>query len=98
MSSILKALNLIAVPTGTSWEDLYGIDASALTNASRDNFFVLPLGNDKATLALCFYLGTGALTTSEFNNLPQGSVIVAPNIDTPTIYIKEGASTFNAIT
>jgi hypothetical protein len=95
---MLPANNLSASVVGASWENLYDIDADGLTNATRDNFFVLPLGNDKTRIALCFYLGTGALTTSEFNNLPQGSVIVAPNIGTPTIYIKEGASTFNAIT
>lgn len=97
MATGIKANNVITVD-GVSWEDRFNINAGSLTNATRDNFFVEIKGNDKHEYAYCLYLGTGALTTSEFNNLPQGSVIVAPNITTPTIYIKEGASTFNAIT
>lgn len=100
MATGLKANNVAALPIATSWEDLYQIDGGGLTNLTRANFKVLPLSTDGKTpdIAICWYLGTGAITTSELNNLPEGSMIIAPNIATPTIYIKEGASTFNAIT
>lgn len=100
MATGLKANNVAALPIATSWEDLLQIDGGGLTNATRANFKVLPLSSDGLTpdLCICWYLGTGALTTSEFNNLPEGSIIIAPNISTPTIYLKEGASTFNAVT
>lgn len=94
-----KANNIIQAD-GQSWEDHYGIDADLLTNATRTNFLVQRLINPNGgkDFARAIYLGTGALTTSQFNNLPEGSEIIAPNIGTPTIYIKEGASTWNAIT
>lgn len=71
----IKSQNLVQ-QQGTSWEDLFGIDVDRLTNATRDNFFVYLLGNDrKSGIAICFYTGSGALTLSEFNNLPVGTVI-----------------------
>ena len=92
----LKANNISAAPNSTSWEDLYQIDAESLTNATAANFKVLPLGMDGKTpdIAMCWYFGTGALTTSEYNNLPIGSVIWAPAITTPSVYLKTAATTW----
>jgi len=101
MATGIKANNVV-VADGASWEDYYKIDGGGLTNLTRSNFFVMQLAKPPEVggqnIAFCIYLGTGAITTSELNNLPEGSAIFAPNIGTPTIYIKEGASTFNAIT
>jgi len=78
---------------GTSWEDLYEINAGSLTNATRNNFFVeikkLPNGGTKAD---CFYIGTGALTLSQFANLPLGSTILCPCISNPSLYLKTAAA------
>lgn len=99
----LKAGNISVGAIGTSWEDLYQINAGSLTNITRANFFVLPLqmpieyGTGVAP-ALIIYLGTGAITTTEIDNFPQGTTLIAPNIGTPTIYIKESTTTWNAIT
>ena len=62
---------------GSSWEDLFEIDVDSLTNITRSNFFVQILGNDKKTIAFCFYTGTADITLSELGNLPQDSVIIA---------------------
>ena len=91
-----KENNISASPNATSWEDLYQIDAEGLTNATAANFKVLPLGMDDKTpdIAFCFYFGSGALTTSEFNNLPIGSVIWCPAITTAAVYLKTAATTW----
>jgi len=84
----LKANNLTIGQSGYSWEDLYNIDADNLTNATRDNFKVLPLGD----IAVCFYTGTGALTLSDFANLPNGSIIFATNLTAAALYVKKAAA------
>lgn len=96
MATGLKGGNISAFDQGTSWEDLYQIDADSLTNATRANFKVLPLAvqDKQPDIAMCWYFGSGALTTSEFNNLPIGSVIWAPAITTPSVYMKTAATTW----
>ena len=70
-----QARNLVE-QQGTSWEGLFGIDAGGLTNATRDNFNVHIIGNtQKSAIAVCFYTGSAALTLSEFDALPIGSII-----------------------
>lgn len=92
MATGLKQNN-IKPADGVSWEDLYVIDAGGLTNASRTNFFVeikqLP---DNSTIADCVYTGSGALTITEFNNLPKGSRIWCPGLTTPVVYLKTAAA------
>lgn len=95
MATGLKANNVI-LQDGTSWEDRYQIDAGALTNADRSNFFVEIKGNDQHSFAECLYTGTGALTTSEFNNLPIGSQIKAVALTAPTLYWKKDATTWKS--
>lgn len=86
--------NNIRQGDGVSWEDAYDIDAGALTNATRDNFFVerkvLPGGNGE--IAVAYYLGTGALTLTEFANFPLGSEIHASQLTTAAIYFKKAAA------
>jgi hypothetical protein len=77
-----------------SWEDLFGIDAGALTNATRYNFNVEIKNNDNGQFAVCYYFGTGALTTSQFNNLPIGSIIYATCLTAPAIYYHNTATTW----
>ena len=89
----IKSKNLVE-QQGTSWEDLYQIDVDSLTNATRANFFVQLIGNDKATFARCIYTGADALTIAEFNNLPIGSVIHAVGLTAPAIYYKKAATTW----
>lgn len=105
MSTGNKAGNISIPVIGTSWEDIYQINISggALTNITKSNFFVLPLSmpaeyGGGVAPALIIYLGTGAITTTEIDNFPEGTILVAPNIGTPTIYIKESTTTWNAIT
>lgn len=105
MATGKKAGNITVPDTGTSWEDIYQIAASggALTNITTANFFVLPLSmpveyGGGVAPAIIIYLGTGAITTTEIDNFPEGTVLIAPNIGTPTIYIKESTTTWNAIT
>jgi len=86
--------NNIIVQDGSSWETRFQIDAGALTNATRNNFFVEIKGNDVYSFAECNYTGTGALTLSEYNNLPIGSRIFAPGIATPGVYQKISATAF----
>lgn len=85
--------NNIKPGDGVSWEDAYDIDATGLTNASRTNFFVerkiLPNGDE---IANAEYLGTGALTLSEFANFPKGSKIWATQLSTAYLYIKKAAA------
>lgn len=90
----IKAQNAI-VQQGTSWEDLYGIDAGALTNLTRANFFVEIKGNDQYTWVECLYTGSGAITTSELASLPKGSIIHAVGLATPAIYYKTAAAGTN---
>jgi hypothetical protein len=91
-----KLANNIIEQDGTSWESRFQIDAGALTNATRNNFFVEIKGNDVISYAECLYTGTGALTLSEYNNLPIGSRIFAPAIATPSVYLKTTATTFKS--
>ena len=100
-----KAGNISIPVIGTSWEDIYQINISggSLTNITKSNFFVLPLSmpaeyGTGVAPAIIIYLGTGAITTTEIDNFPEGTVLIAPNIGTPTIYIKESTTTWNAIT
>jgi hypothetical protein len=88
--SALKANNLVPANPNYSWEDLYGIDGGALTNLTRTNFFVLPLG----PVALCFYTGSGAITISELENLPYGSVVFCTGLAAPAVYVHKAASTW----
>ena len=90
-----QANNISTEQMGLSWEILYGIDAGALTNATRKNFLVEVKNHadfPDGTLAECTYFGTGALTTSEFANLPVGSRIWCPLIATAAVYIKTAVS------
>lgn len=87
----MKANNVILID-GVSWEDLLKIDAGALTNATRSNFFVEIKGNDKHTYVEAVYTGSGALTTSEFQNFPLGSIIHAVGLSAPAIYYKVAAA------
>ena len=89
MTTGLKANCLEIGNNAVSWEDEYAIDGGALTNATRANFKVLKL-NDAAPL--CFYTGSGALTLSEFANLPKDSVIFATGLAAPNIYFKVAAA------
>jgi len=94
MATGLKQNN-IKPADGLSWEDLYGINAGSLTNATRANFFVevkqLPDGN---TIAECLYKGSGALTISELNSLPIGSRIFCTATTNPKVYLKTAATTW----
>ena len=85
--------NNIKPGDGVSWEDLYSIDAGGLTNATRSNFFVeikvLPNGD---TIPVAHYLGSGALTLSEFANFPKGGQIWATQLSTAYVYIKKAAA------
>ena len=76
MATGLKANNVIQ-GDGVSWEDHYQIDADLLTNATRTNFLVERKTNPAGGLdfASARYVGTGALTLSEFNAFPAGSDI-----------------------
>jgi len=94
MATGIKANNAISYETQTSWEDLYQIDAGALTNATRANFFVELNGNDEYNWVECLYTGTGALTNSEFDNFPIGSTILQPAITTPVLLLKTGATSW----
>lgn len=103
MATGIKQNNVCVFPDATSWEDRYQINISggSLTNITLANFFVMPLnfpGYEGVSPAFIWYLGTGAITTTEIDNFPQGTVLFAPNIGTPTIYIKESTTTWNAIT
>lgn len=93
MANGLKANNLIA-QTGISWEDRFQIDADGLTNATRKNFRVHVLGNEDGEIVQAVYTGSGALTLSEFNNLPIGSTIFCPALATPCVYLKTTATVF----
>lgn len=84
--------NNLVPQQGSSWEDLLGINLNATTNATRDNFFAQLIGNDKTFFVLAFYIGSGALTLSEFANFPKGSVIFASGLSTPVIYYKVAAA------
>lgn len=88
-----KALNL-RPQDGASWEDIYAIDATGLTNASRTNFFVQILTGQNHRHVRALYTGSSALTTSEFNAFEIGSTILAPAITTPSIYMKTAATTW----
>ncbi len=92
MATGLKANNVIQ-GDGVSWEDHYGIDADLLTNATRANFLVERKINPNGgpDFADCKYLGSGALTTSQFANFPAGSTIQAFGLATPALYFKTGA-------
>lgn len=105
MATGKKAGNITTPDIGTSWEDIYQINISggSLTNITSANFFVEPLSmpieyGGGVAPARIIYLGTGAITTTEIDNFPEGTVCFAPNIGTPTIYIKESTTTWNAIT
>lgn len=91
MATGLKSNNVIQVD-GVSWEDRFAIDAGGLTNATRANFKVQILGCDGFEIAVAYYSGSGALTTSEFANLPKGSIIHAYGLATPAIYYKTAAA------
>ena len=88
-----KALNL-KPQDGVSWEDVYAIDGGGLTNATRANFLVEIVTGNGARFARAIYTGSGALTTSEFNNFEIGSTILAPAITTPAIHLKTAATTW----
>lgn len=88
-----KANNMVLID-GVSWEDRYGIDADGLTNATRANFKVVRFGGEGDELVIVLYTGSGALTTSEFNNFPTGTVILAVGLGTPALYFKTGATTW----
>lgn len=60
----------------TSWEDKWGINAGGLTNATRATLKVGILSNEDGDVAHVVYTGSAALTLSEFNSLPVGSVIL----------------------
>ena len=88
MATGTKANNVCPGNPAYSWEDLYNIDAGALTNATRDNFKVFVLDNAPP---ICFYTGSGALTTSQFANLPLGSIIFGTIIQ--KVYFKQTDAT-----
>jgi len=89
----LKANNAI-VQDGASWEDVFQIDAGALTNLDRSNFFVRIMGNDQYQWAECLYIGSGAITIAELENLPLGSSIICSGIATAAIYVHTAADTW----
>lgn len=91
MATGLKSNNVIQVD-GVSWEDRFAIDAGALTSATRANFKVQVLGCDGFEIAVAYYSGDGALTTSELANFPKGSIIHAYGLATPAIYYKVAAA------
>jgi len=70
-----KQNNVALSGSQTSWEDKWGINAGALTNASRSNLRVVVKSHANGDYAEVTYTGSGALTLSEFNNLPIGSII-----------------------
>ncbi len=88
MATGLKANNVCPGNPAYSWEDLYAINGGSLTNATRENFKVLVLDNAPP---ICFYSGSGALTTSEFASLPLGSIIFGIIIQ--KIYFKQTDNT-----
>ena len=90
----IKSNNAISYESQTSWEDLFQIDGGGLTNATRANFHVEVKGDDRYRWVECLYMGTGALTNSEFNNFPIGSTIRQPKITTPVLLLKTGATTW----
>jgi hypothetical protein len=73
---------------GSSWEDLLGIDVDDCTNITRANFFVQIKGNDLYWWVEALYIGSGALTTSQLQDFPKGSIIHAVGLATPAIYYK----------
>jgi hypothetical protein len=97
---MIQANNVLADGLQLSWEKLYGIDAGALTNATRKNLLVEVKTHQDfpdGSIAEATYFGTGALTLSEFANLPQGSRIWCPALATPAVYLKtarKGTATF----
>ena len=91
MATGIKSNNVIQVD-GVSWEDRFAINAGSLTNATRANFHVQILGCDGFEIAVAYYTGSGALTTSEFANFPLGSIIHAVGLTSPAIYYKIAAA------
>lgn len=88
-----KANNMILID-GVSWEDRYAIDADGLTNATRSNFKVVRFGGEGEEFVICRYTGADALTLSEFNNFPVGTLIFANAVSTPCVYMKTAATTW----
>ena len=93
MATGIKANNVIT-EDGESFEDRYAINLGTTTNATRDNFFAELKGSRRYQFVDALYIGSSALTLSEFNNLPIGSRIWAPAIATPSVYLKTAATTF----
>lgn len=77
---------------GLSWEDVYSIDATDLTNADRDNFHVALLSGGGHSHAEATYTGTSALTLAEFNAFEIGSTINAVALTLSTLYTKKSAT------
>ena len=87
-----KSLNL-RTKDGYSWEDVYAIDATGLTNLSRTNFFVemkTGFGHDHAEAT---YTGSGAITIAELNAFEAGSRVFCSGLTTPALYLKTDATT-----
>lgn len=75
MAAGKKQNNAIVSQGQTSWEDLFGINAGGLTNATRATLKVAIITNDNGNIAQVWYTGSAALTLSEYNALPVGSMI-----------------------
>lgn len=88
----MSYINNVVAGDGLAWDTLFGITVSTLTNATKDNFLVAIKSHEKHKWAECLYLGSSALTIAEFNALPIGSVIWAPAISTPAVYLKTAAA------
>lgn len=86
--------NNVVQGQGASVEDLFGIDFGDLTNATRLNLQAEIKNGPIRTFAVLYYSGTGALTLSEFNNLPVGSYII--DFQAFKIHLKTGSTTWKS--
>lgn len=81
MANQVPRANNVKQYDGVSFENLYGMDLSNLTNANRTNFFVeVKVHPDGSTHAVCLYTGSVALTAAELIALPVGSIVYCPAV------------------